>query len=180
MKLFLGLIFTGFLIFSLNSAVGQDVDKTVVITVSGSGKTQDDAKQSAFRSAIEQAFGVFISSKTEIFNDRVVADQIASVANGNIQSFTILNESQLPDGSWGVTLKALVSVSKLTSFVEAKGIAIEIKGGIFALNIKQQLLNEQGEIKAVSEMVGLLHEPMQISFDYVIKSGDPKSLEAES
>ena len=181
MKLFLGLIFTGFLIFSLNSAVGQDVDKTVVITVSGSGKTQDDAKQSAFRSAIEQAFGVFISSKTEIFNDRVVADQIASVANGNIQSFTILNESQLPDGSWGgVTLKALVSVSKLTSFVEAKGIAIEIKGGMFALNIKQQFLNEQGEIKAVSEMVGLLHEPMQISFDYVIKSGDPKSLEAES
>ena len=155
-------------------------DKTVSITVSGSGKTQDDAKQSAFRSAIEQAFGTFISSKTEILNDQVVADQIASVANGNIQSFSILNESQLPDGSWGVTLKALVSLSKLTSFVEAKGIAIEIKGGMFALNIKQQLLNEQGEIKAVNEMVGLLHEPMQISFDYVIKSSDPKSLDAES
>ena len=44
----------------------------------------------------------------------------------------------------------------------AKGIAIEIKGGMFALNIKQQLLNEQGEINAVSEMVGLLHEAMQI------------------
>ena len=51
---------------------------------------------------------------------------------------------------------------------------------MFALNIKQQLLNEQGEIKAVSEMVGLLHEPMQISFDYEIKSSDPKSLDAES
>ena len=76
-----------------------------------------------------------------------------------------MNESQLPDGSWGVAIKALVSVSKLTSFVEAKGIAIEIKGGMFALNIKQQLLNEQAEIKAVSKIVGLLHEPMQISFD---------------
>jgi hypothetical protein len=86
----------------------------------------------------------------------------------------------LPDNTWGVTLKALVSISKLSSFVEAKGIAIEIKGGMFALNIKQQLLNEQGEIKAVSEMVGLLHEPMQISFDYVIKSSEPKSLDAES
>jgi hypothetical protein len=86
----------------------------------------------------------------------------------------------LPDGSWGITLKAIVSVSKLTSFVEAKGIEIEIKGGIFALNIKQQLLNEQGEIKAVSDMVGLLHEPMQTSFDYTIKSGDPKSVDADS
>ena len=174
------IIISGLFIFYQQIAFAQDADKTVAITVSGSGKTQDEAKQSAFRSAIEQAFGAFISSKTEIFNDQVVADQIASVANGNIQSFSILNESQLPDGNWGVTLKALVSVSKLTSFVEAKGIAIEIKGGMFALNIKQQLLNEQGEIKAVSEMVGLLHEPMQISFDFVIKSSEPKSLDAES
>ena len=174
------IIFFNFFICSQQIVFAQDADKTVSIIVSGSGKTQDDAKQSALRSAIEQSFGAFISSKTEILNDQVVADQITSVANGNIQSFSILNESQLPDGSWGVTLKALVSVNKLTSFVEAKGIAIEINGGLFALNIKQQLLNEQGEIKAVSEMAQLLHEPMQISFDYTIKSGDPKSVDKES
>jgi hypothetical protein len=174
------ILFISLFAFSHQIVFAQDADKTVSITVSGSGKTQEDAKQSALRSAIEQAFGAFISSKTEILNDQVVADQIASVANGNIQSFSILNESQLPDGSWGVTLKALVSVSKLTSFVEAKGIAIEIKGGLFALNIKQQSLNELGEVKAVFEMVGLLHEPMQISFDYTIKSGDPKSLDADN
>ena len=158
----------------------QDENKNVSITVSSSGKTLDDAKQAALRSAIEQAYGAFISSKTEIFNDQIVADQMSSVSSGNIQSYDMLNESQLPDGTWGVTLKALVSISKLKSFVQAKGIAIEIKGGMFAVNIKQQLLNEQGEINAVSEMVGLLHEPMQTSFDYVIKSGEPKSLDAES
>jgi hypothetical protein len=51
---------------------------------------------------------------------------------------------------------------------------------LFALNVKQQILNEQAEIQAVAEMVGLLHEPMQIAFDYAIKSGDPKSIDAES
>jgi len=161
-------------------AFAQTDNKDVSITSSGSGKTLEDAKQAALRSATAQAFGAFISSKTEMFNDQVVADQMASVSSGNIKSYEVLNESQLPDGSWGVTLKTIVSVDKLTSFVEAKGIAVEIKGGMFALNIKQQLLNEQGEIKAVSEMVGLLHEPMQISFDYVIESSDPKSLDAES
>jgi len=169
-----------FILLTATNTFSQTPSKEVSITASGSGKTLEDAKQAALRSATEQAFGAFISSKTEMFNDQVVADQMASVSSGNIKSFSLLNESQLPDGSWGVTLKALVSVDKLTSFVEAKGIAIEIKGGMFALNIKQQLLNEQGEIKAVSEMVGLLHEPMQISFDYVIKSSDPKSLDAES
>jgi hypothetical protein len=158
----------------------QAENKNVTITTSGSGKTQDEAKQSALRSAIEQAFGTFISAKTEILNDQLMAEQIVSVSNGNIQSFEILNESQLPDGTWGVTLKTIVSVDKLTSFVQAKGITIEIKGGMFAFNIKQQLLNEEGEIKAVEELIGLLHEPMQISFDYVIKSSEPKSIDAES
>jgi hypothetical protein len=167
-------------ILSTHNLYAQTDSKEVTITSSGSGKTMEDAKQAALRSATEQAFGAFISTKTEMFNDQVVADQMASVSSGNIKSFEILNQDQLPDGRWGVTLKAIVSVDKLTSFVQAKGITIEVKGGMFALNIKQQLLNEQGEIQAVAEMVGLLHEPMQISFDYVIKSSDPKSLDAES
>lgn len=165
---------------SVQKVCAQTDSKDVFITTSGSGSTIEDATQAALRSATEQAFGAFISSKTEMFNDQVVADQMASVSSGNVKSFEILNQDQLPDGRWGVTLKAIVSIDKLTSFVEAKGIAIEIKGGMFALNIKQQLLNEQGEIKAVAEMVGLLHEPMQIAFDYVIKSGDPLSIDEES
>jgi hypothetical protein len=168
-----------FILLATTNGFSQTDSKDVSITSSGSGKTLEDAKQAALRSSTEQAFGAFISSKTEMFNDQMVADQMASVSSGNIKSYKVLNESQLPDGSWGVTLKALISVSKLTSFVEAKGITVEIKGGMFAVNIKQQLLNEQGEFKAVSEMVGLLHEPMQISFDYVIKSSDPKSLDEE-
>ena len=158
----------------------QTDNKDVTITASGSGNTLEEAKQSALRSAIEQAFGAFISSKTEILNDKIVADQMASVSSGNIKSYEMLNEAQLPDGRWGVTLKAIVSVDKLISFVQSKGITVEVKGGLFALNIKQQLLNEEGEINAVTEMVALLHEPMQISFDYVLKSGEPKSLDAES
>ena len=173
------IVLTSLFVFTQQIVFAQD-DKTVTLVVSGQGKTIEDAKQSALRGATEQAFGAFISTKTEMFNDQVVADQMASVSSGNIKSYDVLNESQLPNGSWGVTLKAIVSVSKLTNFAEAKGVAIEIKGGLFALNIKQQSLNEQGEVKAVCEMVGLLHEPMQTSLDYVIKSGEPKSLDAEN
>lgn len=168
------------LLLAVSMLYAQSESKDVTIIASGSGKSLEDAKQAALRSATEQAFGAFISSKTEIFNDQVVADQMASISSGNIKSFEVLNQDQLPDGRWGVTLKAILSVEKLTSFVQAKGITVEVKGGMFALNIKQQLLNEQGEIQAVADMVGLLHEPMQISFDYVINSGDPRSLDAES
>jgi hypothetical protein len=167
-------------IFLTFLTIAQTDNKDVVITSSGSGTSQELAKQTALRNAIEQAFGTFISSKTEILNDEIVADQMSSVSSGNIKSYEVLNESQLPNGTWASTLRVIVSVDKLTSFVEAKGITVEIKGGLFALNIKQQLLNEQGEINAIAEMVGVLHEPMQTAFDYTIKSGDPKSLDAES
>jgi hypothetical protein len=172
------LVFALIIVFINANAQGENRD--VTITASGSGKTLEEAKQSALRSATEQAFGAFISSKTEMFNDQVVVDQMASVSSGNIKSFEILNQDQLPDGRWGVTLKTTVSVDKLTSFVQAKGIDIEIKGGMFALNIKQQILNEQGEINSITEMIGLLHESMQVSFDYFIKSSDPKSIDTEN
>ena len=51
---------------------------------------------------------------------------------------------------------------------------------MFAINIKQQVLNEQSETKAIAEMVGRLHESMQISFDYEIKNSDPKSMDVQS
>ena len=166
------------LFFSL--IINAQEDKSVILTVTGTGKTIEEAKQSALRSAIEQAFGAFISTRTEILNDAIISDQITSVANGNIQSFEILNESQLPDGTWGTTLKANVSVGKLTSFVQAKGVVVEIKGGLFAMNIKQQILNEQGEFYSIYNLIGLLHEQFQTAFDYIIESGNPKSTDSES
>jgi hypothetical protein len=127
-------------------------DKTVTLTVIGQGKTKDDAQKNALRSAIEQAFGTFISSKTEILNDNLVKDEIVSVTNGNIRKFDIISEVQLPDNTWSSTLIAIVSVTKLTSFCESKGVVVEFKGQMFAMNIKLQKLNEDAELKAINNL----------------------------
>jgi hypothetical protein len=65
------------LLFSLVTIAQED--KTVTLTVSGSGKTLEESKTNALRSAIEQAFGAFISSKTEILNDNLVKDEIVTI-----------------------------------------------------------------------------------------------------
>jgi len=54
------------------SLVFSQNDKTVTLTVSAQGQTISEAKQNALRDAIEQAFGTFISSNTEILNDELV------------------------------------------------------------------------------------------------------------
>jgi hypothetical protein len=169
-----------FVLISLNLTIIKGQDKTVILTVSGQGKTQDEAKQNAFRSAIEQAFGTFISSKTDILNDNLVKDEIVSVANGNIQKFEVISEVLIPNGGYATTLKATVSVTKLTSFVESKGVAVEFKGGLLSANVKQQMLNEKNEQQAVSDILFILKELIDKSFDYNISSGTPKVIDGNN
>ena len=171
-----------FLMMSLALSINaytQD-DKTVTLVVSGQGKTQDEAKQNALRSAIEQAFGAFISSKTEILNDELIKDEIVSVANGNIQKYEIISELQIPNGDYATSLKATVSVSKLTSFAESKGVVVEFEGNILAANVKQQMLNEQNEIKSVNNIVNICKDILDRSFDYQIVRGEPKQIKNDN
>jgi hypothetical protein len=150
-------------------------NKTVTLTVTGTGKTHEVAKTNALRSAIEQAFGAFISSKTEILNDDLVKDEIVSVTNGNIQKIEIISELQIPDGGYATSIKVTVSVSKLISFVESKGFKVEFKGGLFASNILIQELNEKNEIMAIDNMLIILNELANKSFDYTISAEEPYS-----
>jgi hypothetical protein len=159
----------------------QDADKTVTLVVSGSGKTQDEAKQNALRSAIEQAFGTFISSKTEILNDNLVKDEIVSVANGNIQKFDIISEVQIPEGGFATTLNATVSVTKLTSFVESKGVEVEFKGSLLGANLRQQRMNEGAELKSIINICEASTQILSNSLDYSIEIAEPvKSKSKES
>lgn len=159
------------LALSINAYAQED--KTVTLTVSGQGKTQDESKQNALRSAIEQAFGAFISSNTEILNDELVKDEIVSVSNGNIQNFEIMSEVQIPDGGYATTLKATVSVTKLTSFVESKGFQVEFKGTLFSANIRQQKMNEDAELKSIMNLCEVSNEILKNSLDYSLDVSEP-------
>ena len=179
-SIFISTIITSVFLFTHLIVLAQDADKTVTLVVSGQGKTQDEAKQNALRSAIEQAFGAFISSKTEILNDNLVKDEIVSVSNGNIQKFEIISEVQIPNGDYATSLKATVSVTKLTSFVESKGVVVEFKGSLFAFNVNQQILNEKNEIKAIEDLCTVITKLSDTSFDYSIKASDPIAVNASN
>jgi len=151
----------------------QDADKTVSIVVSGSGKTQDEAKQNALRSAIEQAFGTFISSKTEILNDNLVKDEIVSVSAGNIKSFKLISEAKTSDDNYSVIVNATISVSKLTTFAESKGITIEFNGELLALNVQQQIVNEKNELLSIKNIAETCKSILLTSYDFRLSNGKP-------
>ena len=57
-------------IYSKNEKINSD--KVVSLVTTGYGNTKDEAKQMALRDALEQAFGVFISTNTKISNDEII------------------------------------------------------------------------------------------------------------
>ena len=173
------ILITLIFIFSQQTAHAQE-DKIVTLTVSGTGKTIEEAKNNALRSAIEQAFGAFISSKTEILNDNLVKDEIVSVANGNIQKVEVISEVEVPNTGYATSLKATVSVTKLTSFVESKGVEVEFKGSLFAFNVNQQILNEKNEIKAIEDLCKIITNLSDVSFDYTMKASEPIAVNASN
>ena len=152
-------------------------EKVVSLVTTGYGISKDEAKQMALRDALEQAFGVFISTNTKISNDDIISDEMTSLSNGNIQDFEVLSELKSSENQWLVTLKSTVSITELTSFVNnnVTGVNAKFKGNLFAFNVNQQILNEQNEIKAIKKTCETVKMLAENSFEYNISVGEPTS-----
>lgn len=159
---------------NLYSKTTKLVDNNIVtLTVIGQGRTKDDAKYNALRNAIEKTFGAFISSNTTIVNDNLIKDDIVSLSSGNIQNFEILSEIQMPDGSYSSVVKTTVSIGKLITFCESKGISVEFKGQLFAANIKLFELNKKNEIQVFKDLEKIISNIEKKLFDYSTKVAEP-------
>lgn len=146
----------------------------VTLTVVGSGKTIEEAKTNALRSAIEQAYGAFVSSNTEILNDEIVKDEIVSISSGNIKEYKILSQSELLNDLVSMTLSATVSVSSLQSYAQSKGATVEFAGGIVAMNAILTNLNTESEYIAIKNLCIVLEDLLSRSLDFSLNVEDTK------
>jgi hypothetical protein len=179
--MFATVVVTGF----PESAYAQQKIEKVTLTVSGEGVTKQEATETALRSAVEQAFGVFVSANTAILDDELVKDEIATVSSGNIKQYEEITTVQLPNGNTSVTLKAVVSVSNLITYAQSKGSTAEFAGATFAMNMKLKDLNKANEEKAIANMLQQLEALAPTMFDYKLtleetKLGEPQKLGQES
>ena len=108
----------------------------IKITTSGSGITKETAIQEALRSALEQSYGSFLSSKTNIKNDELINDEIVSITNGDIHKYEIISEYIL-DGRYNVTVESEISLNQINTFKRQIGeSAAKFDGALFGVKIK--------------------------------------------
>ena len=136
-------------------ATGEQSNVNDEVTLVALGKASDSEKATtmALRSAIEQAYGTFVSANTTILNDDLVKDEIVTISNGNIKSYEVLSDVKCEDGQDMVTVKATVCISKLVSYAKSKGASAEFAGATFAQSMKIKELYKQNEAKALENLL---------------------------
>lgn len=163
-----------------NSDFSKNNQGSVLLTVLGQGKTFEDAKYSALRSAIEQAYGAFISSRTEIFNDSLLSNEIVSISNGNINNFEILSKYKTEENVYSLLVRASVSISQLSKFVSNRGYESNFDGQSFAVNIKLQKLNEDAEARAILNSCYITNNILKKSIDFKLENSEPQQIDGEN
>lgn len=164
------------IIVAMMMAVSAFAQHNIKLTVSGQGATKEEATANALRSAIEQSFGAFVSANTQILNDEIIKDEIATISSGNIKEYQELGCVTLPGGDQSVTLAATVSLSNLISYSKSKGSTAEFAGAAFTMNMRMRKLNAENEITALYNMLDQLYELAPSVLDWELEVGEPAVL----
>lgn len=158
-------------VFSINIYAQENI---VSLITTGTDSNNDKAVNKALRNAVEQAFGSFLVSKSTLVNDQLASDEILTVSSGNIVSYEVVSTITNPDNKEvTATVNSKVSLVKLKSFIESKGIEVDFKGKLFAQNIMMQEFYEQSETKALKELYSLMKEFNNKCFDYDVQTKEP-------
>ena len=84
------------------------------IRSTGVGSSFDEAKESAFKQAIENRIGILVLSDREVQNYKLLKDEILTYSAGYVDDYVVVSQEK-SGKKWFVTADVWVSSSKLTS-----------------------------------------------------------------
>jgi len=169
-----------FVLFLFSTSILHAQSDEVTLTVMGQGKTVEEAQQQAFRDAIMQTYGVFVSSNTEVVNDKLKLDSVNTITNGSVKKYDLVSKIDLPDGSKAVTLRVVVSTKAIDRLLRGHDKTVDFNGSTFAFEINQQRLNEANEPAVIANLMAVLAGIAPSCFDYSIAVDTPRQRDANS
>lgn len=121
--------------------------KSHSLRVNGTGRTFEEAKQNAFKNAIEFHAGSIVVSERESRNLKLFKDEILSYSSGYIDSYSVVSQFRTSAGTEEVVLNVTVASNKIAQRIlgETKSIT-NFEGERHALQYETYVKNkEEGE-----------------------------------
>ena len=110
------------------------------VVVTGIGRTEDEAKIQAYRSAIRNVIGSMVVSNVLVENELLIRDQVLSHSDGFVTKANQIGETRnLGDGLLEVTMQITVKSQQLQQKLQAEKITITAIDGqsLFAQKVTQ-------------------------------------------
>lgn len=147
----------------------------VTIVSIGTGANRSEAQNDAIRSALESTLS-FMTTNTTIENDVIVKDEINIISQSEVSESKILDERELPNGSYYVQMEVKLSEKHLVDYFQRTGTSeIEFKGSLFANNITRLQLNEKTELKAIQDLLSMAEQYSGNTMNYyLVDATSPK------
>jgi hypothetical protein len=82
------------IVLSVHKFLTSDQKKFYQIQVQSSGKTFEQARQNAFRLAVEEVAGFAILSETELQNQNITRDEIITYSSAFVDKYKIVNQTE--------------------------------------------------------------------------------------
>ncbi|MBM22975.1 MAG: hypothetical protein CMD78_01755 [Gammaproteobacteria bacterium] len=130
---------------------------TIKVQTTGIGATEEDAISDAKIKALQRTYTTFISTKTELLNNKL-ENETAVLVSGTILKHEVLssfinNENKLWEANISATLTkdALTYLSEKTNSEQSN--TISIQGSYFATKIKQWDFNLEGERISIQHLI---------------------------
>lgn len=83
---------------TLGQWVTRDRIETYYLKVQASGRDEQDARDQAFRLAVNQAVGVLLLSETQVRDRELIRHEIINYSSGYVHDFRILDRKVTPEG----------------------------------------------------------------------------------
>lgn len=142
--------------------LSKDSRKILYVEVTAEGADLEQARQSAFRMAVERAVGTVVVSETEVQNLRIRRDEIITYASGYVDNYELV-QTQTLEGRTQVRMKVWVSHNKLADrLLNESRAAGQVEGG----RISEQIRSLQYE-RATGDrlLLTVLRDYPQRAFD---------------
>lgn len=121
---------------------------TEEITVTGIGTTLASAEKQALASAIRQAVGAYMDSKTIVENEEIIQDRILSVSNAFVEKYQVVGQpKKSADGLIEITILAKVKTNQVVQALKENNlISGEVAGQNLWAEASTKVMNAQDAV----------------------------------
>lgn len=158
-------------IFVATWTQGADSDAQVkVVEVSGSGIDVESAERDAYRAAVRQVVGAYVTTATRTENDELIEDKVISVSSGWVEKAETLKQSSA-DGLVKVRIRAAVRISEVIESLKSNNITV---ANIDGQALHAELLTKRDQRKGEAELAATAFDGFPAKWFKASKAGEPR------